>query len=179
MGCDIHIYVERVLKGRWIPVDPPASGLDYSSKKVMNYEDDRVWKAWDQNIQYRDATSPLRALADSDKQPEEIYPEVSVPWSYGRDYESFGYLAGVRRDGLAFSDPRGIPEDISPETAAEQCPGDDHSQSYYTLEELSGHMFRKRDLPERLREFLIALKRTAKKYKLPPDQIRTVFWFDN
>ncbi len=57
-----------------------------------------------------------------------------------RDYELFGALANVRNgdDNAFISEPKGMPEDASPQTvaAAEGWDGDGHSHSYCTLTEL-------------------------------------------
>lgn len=116
MGADVHLFVERMLKGRWVPVDPP--GLGRTAPK--DYSDPEFWKAWDRGMEYVPAPSETMLLANEGKIFEDIVPEQACWWSYNRDYDSFGWFAGVR-GGDAFIEPRGLPEDIAEETLITYC----------------------------------------------------------
>jgi hypothetical protein len=61
--------------------------------------------------------------------------------NFGRNYQLFGMLAAVRRDGLpAIAEPRGVPEDASAEylhaVKAWGMDGHSHSHSHHTLAQL-------------------------------------------
>ena len=61
------------------------------------------------------------------------------PIYWGRNYDLFGVLAGVRsREFPMIDSPRGLPEDISAKTKeyAVEMKGDAHSYSYLTMKEL-------------------------------------------
>ena len=65
------------------------------------------------------------------------YEFSSIYWY--RNYELFGVLAGVRDISYGtISEPKGLPEDISPKTKelADEWKGDAHSYSYLTMREL-------------------------------------------
>lgn len=57
-----------------------------------------------------------------------------------RSYSMYGFLAGVRNYSHCepLSEPKGLPDDLSPEVAkeAEEWAGDGHSHSWLTLKEL-------------------------------------------
>lgn len=111
MGCDIHLYVERKVDGVWTTADK-----------------------WTEEEWPGEQQKHLR---------------VDLPYYGGRDYDLFAILANVR-NGRGFagikmgegfvpiSEPRGIPEDASPEylKIQEQWGEDGHSHSYHTLQQL-------------------------------------------
>lgn len=113
MGCDIHFYVERVEDGAWASAD--------------------------------------RWTPDGDSEANE--PPVTLDYKdsfyHDRNYDLFAILAGVRNgrgfagcdtgDGFVpISEPRGLPEDLSPQVRAEaeRWDGDGHSHSWLTVQEL-------------------------------------------
>jgi hypothetical protein len=117
MGCDIHLYVERLLKDKWVPVTPPGPGRDVE----IGYDNKEYFRLWDRSLKYYPGPSDVQRLSEMNKSFEDIYPEISYPWGYGRDYHSFSMLAGVRGHEGQFEEPRGIPEDVSDETLLEFC----------------------------------------------------------
>ena len=78
----------------------------------------------EKKMQFRDGNPPRWVYIE----------EIDV----GRDYELFGFLAGVRSDYQHFERKETIPEDISPELRREleDWGSDGHSHSWLTLEEL-------------------------------------------
>jgi len=120
MGCDIHAYTEQQLR-------------------------DGSWKA------LRDSMPNRYFSAD---EPESAWNSpVEIPQEeLGRSYGLFAILAGVRNgSGFAGTDlgdptvpmaePKGIPEDASPEyrSACEGWGDDGHSHSHFTLGEIYSH----------------------------------------
>lgn len=110
--------------------------------------------------------------------PDDVTPYGD--WGIGRTYLLFSRLAGVRSDPrepvLPIADPRGTPDDVSPEVREYMDPddGDLHSRSYFTLTELRAadwsmglEWFRDDFLPR-----IAGLDRD-------PDNVRIVFAFDN
>lgn len=88
------------------------------------YKDEAGWHNCDNHI-WDDVTNKYEF--------EDIY--------WGRNYDLFGVLAGVRSNEFPMIDsPRGLPKDISPKTKeyADEWKGDGHSYSYLTLKELIG-----------------------------------------
>lgn len=113
MGCDIHLYVERKVDGVWQSADQ-----------------------WEPN-----------EYADEGEDGLEI-PYQKRFYS-GRNYDLFGILADVRNgrgfagvdtgDGyVPMDDPRGLPEDVSPQVKADSdhWGSDGHSHSWFTVSEL-------------------------------------------
>jgi hypothetical protein len=140
--------------------------------------------------EYADAESELEQLAQShDEWPE---PTIANFWQFGRFYEIYAFLAGVRSSySPMFKAPRGIPVDVHPllRAAYDDWGPDAHSATWYTLSELEHH-FRARGMDkrkngfttdgiERLRNLILAMNREAEKYKLTNQDIRMIIWFDN
>lgn len=109
MGCDIHLYAEKRVNGVWVTAD--------EWREVPKWEEAHMERI---NSFYGD-----------------------------RNYDLFAILADVRnghgfagvKTGEGFvpiSDPRGIPEDCSPEyrREVESWGGDGHSHSWVTLEDI-------------------------------------------
>jgi hypothetical protein len=166
MGCDIHVYTEKLnSNNHWVNVDH--------------------WQLDEYYTEY------------SHSEDDDPYGPNTHRWSLcpvyrGRDYELFSTLAGVRKGfgaGPQFSEPRGLPDDVSDMVRSEsdRWDGDGHSHSYATLWELvqwkSQH-----PKSHTLDQFLSCLKnRCADELwtvpnKLTPEQLaqfRVVFWFDN
>lgn len=117
-----------------------------------------------------------------------------------RDYSLYGWLADVRNYSCvpAISQPRGIPDDVSPEVAQEinNWADDGHSHSWLSLSELLAvdyekvlnprngaafadegegmHITLREHLSERYFRVLETLKTLGS-----PDDVRIVFWFDS
>jgi len=107
MGCDIHAALEIRIDGRWQAVMRPNKWWSPESKDE---------------------------------------PKETAGLDFDRNYSAFAILANVR-NGVGFagvdtgdgfvpiSDPRGLPDDISPEARDTGCTGD-HSDSWVTLAEV-------------------------------------------
>ncbi len=79
----------------------------------------------------------IRVVFEEQVWPSQWAKLFSAPlW---RDYELFTKLAGVRGNvnDKCISPPRGLPEDVSPETRAELSWSGYHSHSWITWEEFS------------------------------------------
>lgn len=108
MGCDIHFYVEAKKNDKWESADTWVVDTDYD-------------------------------------EPRKTVPYKQAFYS-GRNYNLFAILADVR-NGRGFagcdtgdrfnpiSEPKGLPEDVSPEVKQEsdRWDGDGHSHSFHTL----------------------------------------------
>jgi hypothetical protein len=115
MGCDIHLYVEkRNAEGNWTAVD-----------------------------------SFKRDEPDEGESKGHLYVDYREQFYNGRNYNLFAILADVRngrgfagiKTGEGFnpiSEPRGVPDDASPEYAelVEQWGCDGHSHSHHTLRQI-------------------------------------------
>lgn len=119
MGCDIHLYVERKVDGKWVGVNPPKPPDPIPEGK----------NRWD--------------YVGSDWSYQEDRELVS--WEIGRNYTLFTILSGVRNDSVYNKPikecPYELPPDVSPEVKAmsEMWDCDGHSHSFYTLRELQEH----------------------------------------
>lgn len=178
MGCDIHVLMERFHKGRWVPVNPPVH-----EGKVL-YSRPVPWGA------YNDPPDLLEELAMEALAFEDRVPSRAQWWYFGRNYDSFGRLSGVRRDGMAYREPNGIPDDVSDQVQALWGPdelglSDWHTPTHWSLEDLDEHHregFAKDPCGyglERISEMLQEMWRVAREYDLEPDQVRVVLWYDN
>lgn len=108
-------------------------------------------------------------------------PDVLVRCGY-RNYEAFGRLAGVRRDG---PEPKGLPPDISEMAQIEidRWGVDGHSHSWHTLADFIALCH-----SEEMTQQAVAAKLGAGKHpacdllNMSPDDLdeyRVIFWFDN
>jgi hypothetical protein len=102
-------------------------------------------------------------------------------WAYsGRNYSLFALLADVRSYGEenAIDDPRGVPNDMSDtlEEAYQRWDGDGHSHSYFTVSELKEH---ETELESVSPGFGMIIQKLETLSEGDPDNVRTVFWFDN
>lgn len=97
----------------------------------------------------------------------------------GRRYELFGKLAGVRGDGPALVEPRGLPDNMSHELAAWTYEDVDHTPSWLTLAELQSWDFSTvcPSFEYGTKERMDNLVEEADDYK--PENVRCVFWFDS
>ena len=172
MGCDIHVYMERRYNGRWVPVNaPPHEG-------EVDYRKPWPWGAW---------TDPPNAVEDLTQAVlpfEERVPTKAQEWAFGRNYDAFGRLSGVRRDEVCYREPNGYPEDLSEGVKAILWDGDDHSATHWTLEDLDeAHAEREPSTDdygvERISELLVEMKRIAEEYNVTPADVRMVCFYDN
>jgi hypothetical protein len=111
MGCDIHIYTEKLVE------------FENNLSKWINCD----------NWRYNEYYNPKDKDGETKMNIHPIY--------MGRDYELFSVLANVRNysdDNLCISEPKGLPKDICKITKAEakRWKGDAHSHSYLTFKEI-------------------------------------------
>lgn len=175
MGCDIHLFMERRLNGRWVPVNPPP----YEGE--VDYAKEYPWGAW------MEPPNPVEELAQQALPFEERYPSVAHQWAFGRNYDSFARLSGVRGDG-AYREPNDIPWDVC-ESIYQQWGGTDegdvdwHTPTHWTLRDLgAAHAEREHDGGygvKRISALLEEMRRICQEYNLEPDHVRVVFWYDN
>lgn len=103
MGCDIHVVVERKCPdGRWRVVNPKPEKRDKGDFR------------WGWGV-FQDELTAMEQLALS-VTPEEVQepPRVGY-WYFGRNYEAFAQLAGVRatRDDASVFPIKGFPKDAA------------------------------------------------------------------
>jgi hypothetical protein len=128
MGCDIHLYVEKKVDGKWEAV----SGVNEAKCKY-----------------YRDRIKESGKEKDSVKQylAEALASAEAETYSFlydGRNYALFSMLADVRnkRDTrlgyVPINSPRGLPVDVSAviREKSDEYGCDGHSHSYLTAREL-------------------------------------------
>ena len=133
MGCDIHIVVERKLKGSWVPVNP---------------EPDRnhVWNMYSRHHWGRFVhVNMMEELAMAMEEPEDRVPSRAEIWYFPRCYESFAQLAGVRGEDGIMKDPEGLPDDMSIQTwrmVMTQIVEDDPGEEGQDLREDTSYMTR-------------------------------------
>jgi hypothetical protein len=165
MGCDIHCYTE-VRKYRY----------DDKERKHGVWINADKW-----------SVNPGYYLYDEEKKWH-VDIDDSVLWA--RHYALFAVLADVRNywNIKPISQPKGLPDDVSPEVAAEAdyWGTDGHSHSWLTLRELEAlplSHYVPDDMPLALLEdwnrLLDELRQRAKEFSVSSDDIRIVFWFDN
>lgn len=188
MGCDIHMYSEKLKRSwsqptkiKWIPFDFFRYNSYYPERN-----DDEIWER------------------EFDVDP--IYSE--------RNYHLFSLLANVRNYGdriEPFSEPRGVPDDLSDFVKSEydKWDGDGHSYSWFSFGELfnlyKGYNWSEEESYSKssLEEIIETLfSKICKEYYYPKNvmtldnvhkiyeellgtnidiynEIRIIFWFDN
>lgn len=106
MGCDIHMVLERRIRGEWVGMHS-YRGIEPNAVDAYSLSEQEV--------------PPLKSWI--------TYKIMS------RNYDLFGELAGVRREGSLGNEPRGLPEDMSQLTRvlSEEWAGDGHSHSHLSL----------------------------------------------
>ena len=116
MGCDIHLYVEKRVGGRWVSAD---TWLPDTSPVLEDEAEPRL-KVPDEARYYTDRNYSLFA----------ILANVRNGWG------TAGFTTGTGFRPIAM--PRGLPADVSPEVQAEadDCGRDGHSHSWLTVAEL-------------------------------------------
>ena len=169
----------------------------YNSGRRIDWED---WSRW------LGPQSELKQLADAHLPLVDIIPEQADAWAFGRDYDAFFQLAGVRGgygdEKGPLIEPRGVPDDISELLFVEcfmeewksrwgTCPRtakrdektwywhpDWHTPHWYSLGDLRRQAVGK-SVKKRIRQLREEMKKIAKTYKLGNEDVRVVFWFDN
>jgi len=170
MGCDIHMHTERKIANDFKP-----------SSYWANADNWRVNPWFD-------------PFEEGNGQPMEV-----VELGGDRNYALFTILASVRTQGNEalpiFSQPRGLPDDVSGHTQTEwdYWEGDAHSASYATLYELETwynsldatdrELCSQADLHDLLEKLTERAKEVMWSWKPLTDKkkqdFRIVFWFDN
>lgn len=153
MGCDIHLYVERKVDGKWVAVKEPVS----------RYEDDSY--QWDFSRSYRS----FALLADV-RNGGDVTP-LSAPRGIPADVSDEVLTEYVEGDLDAATIARYRAYGSHDTRLGLSCP-DWHSASTFTLAELGAVALGDTHPVAVLREGLKALGTT-------PDDVRIVFWFDN
>lgn len=122
MGCDIHLFVEKKIAGKWQAV-----------KGVNELE-----------VQYIEGIRKGGELEEYWTRRLQELQEGTFDYLFdGRHYLLFEVLAGVRakHDLVPISEPKGLPEDGSPEALAssQEWGMDGHSHSWLTAAELNAY----------------------------------------
>jgi hypothetical protein len=164
MGCDIHLFVEQMIDGRWVSVDQwekvdnkkdNESGLYYHVPWGKEFYHDRDYKLFSLLADVRNHWE-LEPISDPKGQPNNLSPRVETMFDYYK--------------------------------------GDGHSQSWYTLKELLDfdwtQKVKRYDEIDK-KDYIIdyneiytntGFDKTIEKLKLiekDPEKIRIVFFFDN
>jgi hypothetical protein len=173
MGCDIHLFIERKHAGGWVPVNAPEH------EGEVDYSQPYPWGAW------TDPPNTMEQLAQELLPLSERVPARAFEWAFGRNYDAFGRLSGVRRDEVCYREPNGYPEDLSPQVRERLWDDDGHTPTHWTLEDLDeAHEHREKDDDqgygiERISDLLQQMWRIAKEFNLPPSDVRMVCFYDN
>lgn len=153
MGCDIHLFVEKKVNGKWDAVKGPNPDIeDYRRYAKNNRERGNETEALRYEKRADDIeTGEFLKTAEDEWEKDNYGPTVYKGWAYeGRNYDLFAILADVR-NGYGFagsytgegfkpiSDPKGLPEDISEEIKkrSDDYGSNGHSHSWFTVKELT------------------------------------------
>lgn len=164
MGCDIHMYVEKRVDGKWEYAIPPY--IKATEEDVPDYVKERLpqepnaVKDYLENWPTKEVSSYHKyygkhgskdydkfiAEAKTDEERQQLIEEKleasekTVPWGCGgRDYGLFGVIGRVRWDAPnPFPADRGVPDDscLEIKKASQDWGGDGHSHNYLTLTEV-------------------------------------------
>jgi len=160
MGCDIHLYVEKLDRGVWTFVAPQVGkcpDCEGTGEPYHKLESTRC--CWSCN------GKGLR----------------EIDWYEGRNYTLFGVLAGVRGGEAQIDDPRGVPDNMSNTVDEIHWAGapDIHSHSWFTLKELLDHNWTQyHDEYQSCEHFVVDTLNRLKALG-DPAEIRVIFWFDS
>lgn len=162
MGCDIHMYAEKInpktsgwekIGSQFIDSNMVGMIVDYMSKWYGLTEDEafKIVKKYYQGYEasdnlekkvYKDIEKRVTDDPNFDwwnDQSKLPNPKTDKPF-YGRNYRLFGALAGVRDYNMeTISDfAKGLPVDVSTEVCgiSDEWGVDGHSHSYLTVKEL-------------------------------------------
>jgi hypothetical protein len=182
MGCDIHAFIERQMPdGSWT-TQFKIDGItfdDYIERKIADgtaqtvtgtSDDDEARARFRAMLEAMDPDEAVAKLGDQIK-PNFVMPE---PFEW-RHYAFFYAIAGVRgRGGPQFWEPRGVPPDVSVETAdyIESWNADGHTHSWQMLSELLAEPGMKE-----FEAYYAAFEEIAS--KVDPTCTRLVYFFDN
>jgi len=154
MGCDIHCYVEARNGADWEIVPAPADDVESPCRYTIE--------------------GPRRSTRNGPWRVYHYEPDrrYLAKWINIRDYELFGWMAGVRREVPNANVARGIPAQVSAEYAedVDHYAGDGHSHSWLSVSELES----REDCPSDLRD----LAKEIRTYT-GNREARIVFYFDN
>lgn len=149
MGTDIHFFAEKRVADKWTYMPAPADGHSYEEEK----------RCEEAGVPY-ECPHPYRYLFRGEPAVNgyevdvDGNPEYMRDWFDGRNYRLFGMLADVR-NGRGFAgcktgeaveviaEPRGWPEDLSPELEAERD-HIEHTPSWLTVAEMQAYFERMR-----------------------------------
>lgn len=162
MGCDIHGWIEKRVDGKWL-AHRNIVGCDYDD---------------------HDLDGDIPDHLDLDGQRYGRIDELK-----DRHYAFFGKLAQVRTDETDGLEPRGFPDDASPECRADfdNWGGDAHTPSWVMLEEAARCYYEARFRRIERGEYETYPMTNAEKLfpcevfgiPVPDGEYRFVFWFDN
>lgn len=172
MGCDIHMFAEKKVNGKWEKLGKVFKNRYYNPEQESKIDED----GYEYNAEFTDE-----------------------PWE-GRNYDLFAILADVR-NGRGFAgtytgegfipiaETKGIPLDASEEVKKEYeywgC--DAHSASWFTLKELKDYDWQQSTFTHGNTEtyevasgnFLQKITNALNPFTESDEDIRIVFWFDN
>lgn len=170
MGCDIHLFAEKKVNGKWVTIDKWSENPDFGQDE------------WEPKM------TIIREWGDN--------PRDDRFYTGGRNYNLFCALAGVRDYMFSgnppmVSPPKGFPADTCEEIKAEyeRWGSDAHTPSWLTLREIWGFKWQEH-YGETCKDFVMEMiekMESAKREVLsetddrnkPEDKVRIVFWFDN
>ena len=209
MGCDVHMWAEVRSPSTWEKVEDGDVRRAGTGEMVEDVEV-RRYGTWekvgdvfpnahaDAEAERRDIEQHNKwlaeRLAEHPTEDDEEYRDRALNWKSfhrplvdhpydQRDYALFAILADVR-NGLdeftPIAEPRGVPDDASPEYRAEVAvwSGDGHSHSWLTLKELQAYDWHKTTCTGESGEFVEQVIPMLAELGAP-DDVRIVFFFDN
>lgn len=155
MGCDIHLFAEKRVDGKWQSLDKYSKNIHFAPN------DNSDWK-----------------------EPEFEIKREDYFYSGGRNYNLFCALAGVRSfefsgEPKQVATARGIPSDCCDEIKSEEqrMGSDGHTHSYLYLYELED--FDWSDYGKTCNDFILEVIPKMIITGVAKDDVRIVFWFDN
>ena len=140
MGCDIHFFAERRNEaGEWEYLPAPDDGYDYDIARAVREK--LGTDSYKPPHPYRFASDERKVVNGYEVWDGE--PFYMRDWFDDRNYKLFALLAGVRNyDGVEpIAEPRGWPDDLSPELEAERK-HIEHTPSWFTVAELQDYFAR-------------------------------------
>lgn len=159
MGCDIHLFAEKLVTPKW-------------------------WQFW-KKLKWIsiDKYTPNSDFGEYDNEPE-LHIEPESRFYSGRNYNLFCALAGVRRymfigEAAIVSNPKGLPVDCCEEIKEEsrKCGSDGHSHSWNTLAELEA--FDWSEYGTTCDRFKEKVFHKLREHSNDPHKVRIVYFFDN
>lgn len=153
MGCDIHLYVERRVNGKWEPADtwvPDPYRVEDLKVEIKDWEEELKAPDLDETTRLQYQRRLQAAREELESVPKHV-PYDNAFYS-GRNYNLFSILADVRNgygfggcdtgDGFVpICEPKGLPFDVTPTVRAQSDSwgGDGHSHSWFTVEQLDAY----------------------------------------